>query len=78
MKQAYSGEQVNVATWDAGLLLDSMKCYGLAEFGVAQSGNGLEYAFAVFRGAGELKWTGEIWLACAGHRMQYGFLSFLA
>lgn len=63
IKQAYSGQQVNVATWDSGLTLDSMKCCGLAEFGIAQSGNGLEYAFAVFLGAGEIKWRGEItWL----------------
>lgn len=61
MKQAYSGEHVNVATWDTGLKLDLMKCCGLVEFGIAQSGNGLEYAFAVFRGAGELKWRGESW-----------------
>lgn len=61
IKHAYSGDQVNVATWDAGLKLDSMKCCGLAEFGTAQSGNGLEYAFVVFRGAGEIKWRGEIW-----------------
>lgn len=59
IKHAYSRGLVNVATWDAGLKLDSMQCCGLAEFGVAQSGNGLEYAFAVFRGAGEIKWRGE-------------------
>lgn len=60
IKRAYSGQHVNIATWDAGLRLDSMKCCGLAECGTAQSGNGLEYAFAVFLGAGEIKWRGEI------------------
>eukprot|EP00752_Nemacystus_decipiens_P009594 g8572.t1 len=72
IKQAYSGRQVNVATWDAGLTLDSMKCYGLVEFGIAQSGNGLEYAFAVFLGAGEIKWRGGLRagvpdVSCAGN-----------
>lgn len=68
IKGAYSGEHVNVATWDADLRLDSMKCCGLAECGTAQSANGLEYAFAVFRGAGEIKWRGETWPPGTVHR----------
>eukprot|EP00903_Cladosiphon_okamuranus_P009217 g8801.t1 len=60
IKRAYSGEPVNVATWDAGLKLDSMQCCGLAEFGIVHSENGLKYAFAVFRGAGEIKWRGGL------------------
>lgn len=62
IKQAYSGYRVNVVTWDAGLNLDAMECCGLAEFGTAQSKDGLEYCFVVFLGSGEVKWTGKIWL----------------
>lgn len=64
LKQAYSPGLVNVATWDAALKLDTMQCCGLLEYGTAKSTNGLEYRFAVFRGAGQMHWTGERWMAC--------------
>lgn len=70
IKQAYSGNRVNIATWDSDLELESMKCCGLSEFGTARSGNDLEYGFAVFRGAGEIKWKGEIWLRFARVRFR--------
>lgn len=65
LKQAYYPGQINVATWDADLKLDTMKCCGLTEYGTAKSANGLEYRFAVFRGVGQMHWTGERdgWLA---------------
>ncbi len=59
LKQAYYPAQINVATWDAALKLDTMKCCGLKEYGTAKSANGLEYRFAVFQGAGQMHWTGE-------------------
>eukprot|EP00903_Cladosiphon_okamuranus_P021670 g19923.t1 len=72
IKRAYSGNLVNVATWDADLKLDSMMCLGLSEFGTARSGNNLEYSFAVFRGAGEMRWKGDLRtgtpdVGCAGN-----------
>jgi len=65
LKQAYYPVQINVATWDAALKLDTMTCCGLTEYGTAKSANGLEYRFAVFGGAGQMHWTGErdAWLA---------------
>lgn len=61
IKRAYSPGRVNVAVWDAALDLDLAKVCGLVECGTATSGTDLEYEyrFAVFRGVGQIKWTGE-------------------
>lgn len=59
IKGAYFPHQVNVATWDAALNLDVAKCCGLEEYGTAKNEYGLEYRFAVFRGVGQIKWTGK-------------------
>lgn len=60
IKEAYFPREVNVATWDAALNLDVARCCGLEECGTAENESGLEYRFAVFRGVGQIKWTGGI------------------
>lgn len=59
IKETYFPHQVNVATWDAALDMDVAKCCGLEDCGTARNGSGLEYCFAIFRGVGEINWTGE-------------------
>lgn len=59
IKEVYFPYTVNVVTWDAALDLDVAKCCGLEECGTAVNASGLEYRFAVFRGVGEINWTGE-------------------
>eukprot|EP00752_Nemacystus_decipiens_P001505 g1477.t1 len=60
IKEAYFPHQVNVTTWDAALDMDVAKCCGLEECGTARNESGLEYRFAIFRGVGEINWTGGI------------------
>ncbi len=61
IKRAYSPGRVNVAVWDAEMDVDVAKFCGLEECGTASGGIGLEYTyrFAIFRGVGQIKWTGE-------------------
>jgi len=67
IKLAYSPGRVNVAVWDAEMNVDVAKFCGLEECGTASSGMGLGYMyrFAVFRGVGQIKWTGESHVARA-------------
>lgn len=67
IKRAYSPGRVNVAVWDAEMDVDVAKFCGLEECGTAISGTGLAYTyrFAVFRGVGQVKWTGESQVALA-------------
>eukprot|EP00752_Nemacystus_decipiens_P008589 g7669.t1 len=62
IKQAYSPGIVNIAVWDAELDVDVAKFRGLEECGTATNGLGLNYMyrFAIFRGVGQIKWTGGI------------------
>lgn len=48
-----------MATWDAALDLDVAQCCGLEGWGTAKNERVLEYRFAIFRGAGQIKWQGE-------------------
>eukprot|EP00903_Cladosiphon_okamuranus_P012461 g11670.t1 len=62
IKGAYSPGIVNITVWDAEMHLDVAKFRGLEEYGTASSGVGLGYMyrFAVFRGVGQMKWTGGV------------------
>eukprot|EP00903_Cladosiphon_okamuranus_P013619 g12683.t2 len=60
IKEVYFPHTVNVVTWDAALEFDLAKCCGMEECGTAVNGSGLEYRFVVFRGVGEINWTGGV------------------